>query len=118
MDLTIPAGPDWIVVARLAVAAVAARLGSTLDEVEDVKIAVAEACITCIGSDSPPASIRITCESDHRTLRITVGDQGGEHEGLGLTIVRSLMDSVAYERTADGIVLAMTKRLGSGTQRA
>ena len=101
-------------VARLAVAAVASRLGSTLEEVEDVKIAVAEACITCIASDASPEFVRIVCEPEGRLLRMTVGDQGGEHDGLGLTIVRSLMDSVSFERTAEGVVLSMSKRLGGG----
>ena len=55
VELKIPSKAEWVAVARLAVAAVASRLRFSVDEIEDVKLAIAEACTHCIqhatGSD-------------------------------------------------------------------
>ncbi|MBV8726415.1 MAG: ATP-binding protein, partial [Candidatus Eremiobacteraeota bacterium] len=48
VELRIPSKAEWVAVARLAVAAVANRLQFSIEEIEDVKLAVAEACTNCI----------------------------------------------------------------------
>jgi serine/threonine-protein kinase RsbW len=48
VEITIPVRPEFVSVARLTAATVAARQGFTYDEIEDLKIAVGEACTALI----------------------------------------------------------------------
>ena len=48
MEIRIPASADWVRVVRLTVAGIAGRMGFTFDDVEDIKLAVAEACNNAI----------------------------------------------------------------------
>jgi serine/threonine-protein kinase RsbW len=84
--MRIPARPEWVRVVRLATAGVAARLGFSYDEVEDLKLAVAEACNNAIlhgnggriaapqSGGAPLVTVIWTILPDR--LRISVSDQG------------------------------------------
>ena len=64
VELRIPRKAEWVAVARLAVAAVANRLRFSIEEIEDVKLAVAEACTNCHPARRHgERSIEITCEA-------------------------------------------------------
>jgi serine/threonine-protein kinase RsbW len=52
VDLRVPADPAYLAVIRTATAGLAARLNLTLDEIEDMRIAVDEACVLLL-SDHP-----------------------------------------------------------------
>jgi serine/threonine-protein kinase RsbW len=111
VELSIPASADYIVVARLTTAAVASRLGFGLEHIEDLKLAVAEACTACIFEGQPAHTISIVWEAVDGMLEVRVGDQGSEHEGLGVTIIRHLMDDVSYVKAGAVVTLVMSKRL-------
>jgi serine/threonine-protein kinase RsbW len=119
VELQIPAKAEWVAVARLAVAAVANRLDFSMEEIEDVRLALAEACTSVIRHSTDGDPIRIHCEATENELAITVagGSPGrlqGElrsEDGLGIVIIRSLMDSVEYRVEQSGVVLQMTKRV-------
>ncbi len=128
VELRIPSKPEWVAVARLAVSGVANRLPFSVEEIEDLKLAVAEACTTCIQDASRSDTIDITCESSPDSLRIRVRDHefGGTRsdpprprsvtlsEGLGVFLIQALMDHVEYNVDAhSGVELVMTKRVGS-----
>jgi serine/threonine-protein kinase RsbW len=48
VTLVIPCTPEYVGVARLTILGVASRLGFSYDAVEDIRLAVAEACIGAI----------------------------------------------------------------------
>jgi serine/threonine-protein kinase RsbW len=127
--LEIPARAEWVAVARLAVAAVASRQRFSVDEIEDIKLAVAESCTNAI-QHGPEGTIELACEVFEERLIVTVRDRGtgprlnavtveeerigesGRTEELGVFLIRALMDSVEY--TSDprnGTQLVMTKRV-------
>jgi serine/threonine-protein kinase RsbW len=56
--LTVPADGAYLGVLRTAAAGLAARLHFTLDEIEDLRIAVDEACAMLIRLAAPAASLR------------------------------------------------------------
>ena len=126
--LEIPARAEWVAVARLAVAAVASRQRFSVDDIEDIKLAVAESCTNAIQHGSPDGTIEIVCEINGEGVVLTVRDRGqgpplgaveeerigelGRTEELGVFLIRALMDSVEY--TSDvrtGTQLVMTKRV-------
>jgi serine/threonine-protein kinase RsbW len=129
VELKIPGRAEWVAVARLAVAAVASRLRFSVDEIEDIKLAIAEACTNSIqGSGGVDAGvIEIVCDALEDELRVIVRDHSpgvhletlktggidaGRTEELGVFLIRALMDSVDY--TSDprrGTELVMTKRV-------
>jgi serine/threonine-protein kinase RsbW len=59
--LTVPANTSYLAVLRTATAGLAARLGMTLDEIEDLRIAVDEACAILLPIAAPHAS-DVTCQ--------------------------------------------------------
>ena len=129
VDLRIPSKPEWVAVARLAVAAIANRLPFSVEEIEDVKLAIAEACTICIQQAPSSSAIAITCEAATEYLRVHVRDsrQGPRAEvlsnkrpstlaveGLGIFLIQALMDVVEYKvDPQSGTELVMTKRVGA-----
>ncbi|MBV8637114.1 MAG: ATP-binding protein [Candidatus Eremiobacteraeota bacterium] len=127
VELRVPCKAEWVALARLSVAAVASRLHFSIDEIEDIKLAVAEACTNAIQHAHGSSYIEIRCEALSDGLRIQVRDYGRgtrpesirsrelEDErvgGLGVFLIRSLMDDVSYDvHPEQGTQLIMTKRL-------
>ena len=113
--------------ARLAISGIANRLPFSVEEIEDLKLAVAEACTTCIQDGSSSETVDITCEVSADSLQIRVRDHsfGGTRadppkprsvtlsEGLGVFLIEALMDEVEYNVDPhSGVELVMTKRVG------
>tara|TARA_Y100001970_G_scaffold263162_1_gene348284 strand:+ start:1448 stop:1906 length:459 start_codon:yes stop_codon:yes gene_type:complete len=136
VSLTIPSMPEFVGVVRLAISGVAARLNFTIDEIEDIKISVSEACTNVIqhayGSSSNPETdiIEIKAYIVGESLEIIVKDFGkgfdlsiiGTPEqrkkseekmglGLGLTFIKSLMDDTNFESIeGKGTTIQMKKK--------
>jgi serine/threonine-protein kinase RsbW len=129
VELRIPSRPEWVALARLAAATVANRLRFSIEEIEDVKLAVAEACTAVIAHEGHGEFIDITCEALSDSLRVHVRDSGRHGSrvseapkitfdeariaGLGIFLIRTLMDEVVYDAGAQtGTDLLMVKRVG------
>jgi serine/threonine-protein kinase RsbW len=128
LQLRIPSRAEWVSVARLAVAGIAHRIDATIDEVEDLKLAVAEACTNCIQHAQGNEEVLVTFEISGRRITVVVEDGGkgfdgralapeplGEPKvgGLGVFLIRSLMDEVDYDfDPLTGTKLTMSKVLG------
>ena len=54
VELDVPANPAYLAVVRTATAGLAARLDLTLDQIEDLRIAVDEACALLLGGRTHP----------------------------------------------------------------
>ena len=119
--------------ARMAVAAFAAQLDPTLDELGDIKTAVSEAVTNAIVHAYPNILGKIVIKMrllEGGTLSITVRDWGcgienveqarkplyttggAERSGMGFTIMESFMDSVKVKsELGKGTVVSMRKRI-------
>jgi len=130
VELRIPSKPEWVAVARLAVAAIANRLPFSVEEIEDLKLAIAEACTICIQQGTGIQTIDITCTATLSALRVEVRDDryrgrdgsapkrpsvmAVEGEGLGIFLIQALMDNLEYNVDPHlGTELVMTKRVGA-----
>jgi len=76
VDLQIPARAPFVGVVRLALASLARGAGLDEEKVDDLKIAVSEACATAVllaeGSDpAPPIDVRWNDDGDRLTVEIT-----------------------------------------------
>ena len=127
VELRIPGEAEWVAVARLTAAAIASRLDFSLDEIDDLKLAVAEACTNAIrrGAESAPIELIFTAQPDSIVVAVrdlatsshleSVDEDDDEQErveGLGLFIIRSLMDDVDFRvDPKTGGELVMTKRV-------
>jgi serine/threonine-protein kinase RsbW len=128
VELRIPSRAEWVALARLAAATVANRLHFSIEEIEDVKLAVAEACTAIIQHEGHGEFIQLTCEALSDSLRVRVHDSGrhgmrvadGQRmsfneariAGLGVFLIRTLMDEVSYDvHPQFGTDLLMVKRL-------
>ena len=131
VELRIPSRPEWVALARLAAATVANRLRFSIEEIEDVKLALAEACTAVIQHEGHGEFIDVTCEALADSLRIRVRDSGrhglapaqapnmnfdeARIAGLGVFLIRTLMDEVSYDVSPQGTDLLMVKRLTAVT---
>jgi serine/threonine-protein kinase RsbW len=132
VELRIPSRAEWVALARLAVAAVANRLRFSIEDIEDIKLAVAEACTAVIQHERHGEFIDLTCETSSNGLRVRVRDAGRQSPprengrtmdldeariaGLGVFLIRTLMDEVAYDVDPEtGTDLVMVKRLQGRT---
>lgn len=136
IELTLPARSEYVSIARLTVSGVANRMGFGYEEIEDIKLAVAEACTNVVEhayGEQGWEPFRILCRLYSDRLVIEVIDRGkgfGFDEkrdelkpiradididevvegGLGLYLIHSVMDEVRVT-TEDGVKVAMTKYL-------
>ena len=118
--------------ARAAVAAFAARLDPSLEEINDIKTAVSEAVTNCIVHAYPDriGSIQIVCRvfEDYIELRIrdygcgipdiekarepmfTTG--GADRSGMGFTVMESFMSELRVRsKPGTGTTVTMIKRM-------
>lgn len=98
VNLTFTAKPDYILAVRLAVSAIAQRLGYSIDDIEDIKVASAEACILLLSSDPDKIDICITIEDGLR-MELTAQqpkkaqDTDDETNDLSQYLLESLVDT-------------------------
>lgn len=81
--LQIPSSPEWVRVVRLAVLGVASRMKFSYDDVEDIKLAVSEACNNAIlharahaAGEEAPSEVEIEITPFPDRLEICVADGG------------------------------------------
>lgn len=126
VELKIPCKPEYVGVARLAMLGVASRMKFTYDEVEDVRLAVGEACTTSVEwaqkNNLQDTSITVLSKISSEELVIDIYDESGkrggeveegqgipEPENLGNLLVTLLVDDVKVEMTENGTHVRMTK---------
>ncbi len=129
VQLIIPCRPEYVGVARLAVLGIASRMPFSYDEVEDVRLAVGEACTHAVErAGTAAATIRIISTLDAHALTIEVQDDiaeadvaaptgearlleeaGVDQQGLGALLMEILVDEVKIETTPGGTNVRLTK---------
>jgi serine/threonine-protein kinase RsbW len=72
VTVTMPAEGAYLSVLRTATAGLAARLDFTLDEIEDLRIAVDEACAMLLAQAIPGTSLECAFDLDSDQMTITV----------------------------------------------
>ncbi len=124
--------------ARAAVAAFAAQLDPTLEELADIKTAVSEAVTNAIihGYGTSAGTVHIDCEINGNTFFVSVIDRGRgienltqamqplytgspdlERSGMGFTVMETFMDSLEAESIVGvGTTVRMQKTIGKSNE--
>lgn len=119
--------------ARVVVAAFAAQLNPTLEQIADIKTAISEAVTNCIihGYEGKEGKISIYCSIEDKLLTVVVTDHGRgiddieqamepmyttkpemERSGMGFSFMEAFMDDLEVTSTpGEGTVVVMTKKI-------
>ena len=128
VELVIPCRPEFVGVARLAILGVASRMRFSYDEVEDVRLAVGEACTISVewaernGRTDSTITLRSEISDDKLTIDILdrAGSRGAvesadperEDENLGALLITLLVDEITVEPQDTGTRVRMVKYAG------
>jgi serine/threonine-protein kinase RsbW len=132
MELAVPSRAEFIGVVRLVVSSLAsARRTISEDRIDDLKLAVSEACTNAIEANvttghNHPVVVR--CWEGTERLEVWISDSGRgfdpdvlpEHppvtdpdrlnfeRGLGIPLIRTLVDDVHFESNGEGTTVRLT----------
>ncbi len=116
VELRIPADSAYLAVLRTATAGLAARLDFTLDDIEDLRIAVDEACAMVM--PQARAGSNLTCCFDLAPTKLTVAvtaeceePRRPDRNGFAWTVLSALTSEVRAD--VDGSRLTVTLSRGT-----
>lgn len=136
IEMKIPAKPEYVGVIRLTLSGIASRMGYTYEEIEDIKIAVSEACTNAVQHAYPTnegGEVTVGFGIYADKLEMMVADSGKSFNftktknelgpytesstvdqlaegGLGLYLIETLMDEVRVLNHS-GVTVFMVKYL-------
>ncbi|WMT82526.1 MULTISPECIES: ATP-binding protein [Terrisporobacter] len=127
IKMEITANPEYVSIIRLTTSGIANKVGFCIDDIEDLKVAISEACTNAIKHSSEDR-FTIIYSMIENGLTIEIIDNGKGYDrssvsepdidnlkesGMGLFIIESLMDEVIVEsQEGKGTSIKMTKYLG------
>ena len=119
--IKLPAAGAYLSVLRTATAGLAARLDFTLDEIEDLRIAVDEACAMLLSQALPGADLECTFSLDDSSIRVavsvlTVDGQQPSRDTFAWTVLSALAGEVDSTADVDNrvTITLLKRRSGNG----
>lgn len=112
ISMTIPNQAQYVSIARLTATVIANTLGFDIDEIEDIKVAIGEACNNAVmhGNKSSNITLDFQIHEGRFFVEITDDGEGFDFEeyaepvleeykgrGLGLFIIKTLMDEMIID---------------------
>ena len=134
IELEIPARAEFVALARLVVSALASSDSNLADErIDDLKLAVSEACTNAIEAHDAAGSderVLVRCRADDEAMEVCVEDRGQGFDpaglpdhppvtdpdrlkferGLGIPLIRALVDEVEFSPTGHGTAVRLVMR--------
>lgn len=116
ISVSLPAKSEYVSIARLTASVLANKVGFDIEDIEDIKVAVGEACNNAVLHGVENEMFTLNFHVNSKALEIEVVDCGDgfdldqyqmpdlnnpKENGLGLFIMKSLMDEVIVD-TAKG----------------
>ena len=113
--LRLPAASAYLSVLRTATASLASRLDFTLDDIEDLRIAVDEACALLLPHALEGSSLECAFDLSPDALAVTVSVPTSEpvpiaQDSFAWTVLTALVGDVTSKETDDGVMLSLVKR--------
>lgn len=133
IEIRIPSKSEYVSVVRLTASGIANHLGFSYEDIEDIKVAIGEACVNCIQHAYPKRSDKdeivvkfilttsylgiivrdfgkgIFQETVEKCLNID-GKKKKDEPGFGIFLMKNLMDELNYsKRCTKGTEIRMKK---------
>ena len=125
VSVTVPARPDLIQVLRSVTAGVAARLDLPYDDIDDLRIAVDEACaqLLRLAGRGSQLTLRLESRLDGLELAATIRSDGlwpppVLEDSMAWRVLSALLDEARFERDGEEAVVRMLKRLPADGERS
>ncbi|MHA6532971.1 anti-sigma B factor RsbW [Paenibacillus sp. BAC0078] len=140
--LQLPASADYVDIVRLNLYGIASKMGFTYEDIEDMKVAVSEACNNSVlyAYGQEDGLVDVIFEVGTSALSITVKDEGESFDGLdtseermtlhdkelndvqvgglGFYLMQALMDDVnVVSEAGRGTAVTLTKRLNFSEEK-
>ena len=127
ISMNMSVNPAFVSVIRLTLSGVASRIGFSLDDIEDMKVCVSEACTNAIKhSKKDEFQVKFYVYPDRLTIEVLDDGIGYDVDslalpdlknpktsGLGIFIIKTLMDEVEIKSCDKcGTIIKMTKLVG------
>ena len=120
LNMEVIGDPDYIGVVKMAAGSAASIEGFDIEKVEDIRVAVGEACktITCHNFAGWSAAYKVSMAIEEEQMVIKVEDSKEGHQrekskllcldcpkegNLGIHIIRSVTDDIEVIRSGDGL---------------
>jgi serine/threonine-protein kinase RsbW len=113
VKLSIPALPDYVVTVRLVASSIAGRLGYDIEQIDDIKMAVAEACLLLIPVSKNCLELNFSLNDG---LEIVIAAQFGQEaeetpeRTISQSILEALVDTVELINTAEQRMYKLIKK--------
>lgn len=121
VELEIPARPEFVGIARMAVGALAGiRPGLAYERIDDLRIVVSEACTSAIEMLSADGNLRLRCIDGPKTLEVRIDAPGSAFDGafpadapeadgdnFRISLIRALVDDAELRRSPDRTELCL-----------
>lgn len=129
IELRVPSKAEYVSIVRAFVTDLARRLGLSPSAIEDVQVAVSEACANVVrhaySEDEHESEVIVLCSVRDGRLLMEIADCGqgfceplieprstmDRDGGFGLVLIRNLMDNVSLDSSPEGgTVVRMSKK--------
>lgn len=116
IELTLPVNSAYLSTARLTASSISNRMGFNIEDIEDIKAAVSEACVFFINQCSTNGAKKFHLEFNilrdylKVVLKANVKDVDKYNESeLGIKMIHALMDSLNIHNESENFSIVMTK---------
>jgi serine/threonine-protein kinase RsbW len=116
-ELRLPADSAYLAVLRTATAGLAARINFTLDDIEDLRIAVDEACAILLPQARPDTELDCRFWLGQATMTVAVGATCDDprppaEQGFAWRVLSALTTFATSEVSKDRLVLTLSRSAG------
>ena len=114
VDVTVPADGGWLGILRTATAGMAARLGFPGDKIEDLRIAVDEACAMLLVLTQPSGNLHCRFEIGAEVLTVAIsatirrGSRLPDPSSFGWRVLSGLTSQAWTEQEGDVATILLT----------
>ncbi len=115
VEVRTPADVVYVSTLRLTAASLASRCDLTIDDIEDLRLAVDEACALLLPHASASSSLTARFEVGAGELRVhstvsTSGESQPDRDGFAWTVLGALATDVAVDATPDSLTISVVKK--------